>query len=105
MESLRDPGHADILQRTGVGLGDDQRLASARRSSLPLVTCDEKYGGKPAFLDGIATLGKWYLAEVPVDTRVWLRTPAIEPPGRPRLYSRVKSNVPRPLQLPRAVWH
>jgi len=80
------------------------------------VTCDEKYGRNPAFLAGIATLGKWYLAEVPVDTRIWLRTPAIEPPGpgllgRPRLYSRVKPNAPRPLelrellpQLPRAAW-
>jgi len=99
-------------------LGLEMISALHQRGVLPFrwVTCDEKYGGNPAFLDGIATLGKWYLAEVPVDTRVWLRTPAIEPPGpgllgRPRLYSRVKSNAPRPLelrelllQLPRAVW-
>ena len=81
------------------------------------VACDESYGKIPAFLDGIASLGKWYLAEVPSDTRVWLRRPAIEPPGcgpmgRPRLHPRVKPNAPRPLelcalmnQLPASTWH
>lgn len=75
-------------------LGLEMIKALHDRAVLPFrwVTCDEKYGGNPAFLAGIASLGKWYLAEVPVDTRVWLRTPAIEPPGpgllgRPRLYS------------------
>jgi SRSO17 transposase len=100
-------------------LGLEMITALHQRGVLPFrwVTCDEKYGRNPAFLAGIATLGKWYLAEVPVDTRVWLRTPAIEPPGpgllgRPRLYSRVKPNAPRPLelrelllQLPRGAWH
>ena len=100
-------------------LGLQMITALHQRSVLPFrwVTCDEKYGRNPAFLAGIAALGKWYLAEVPVDTRVWLRTPAIEPPGpglmgRPRLYSRVKPNAPRPLelrelllQLPQAAWH
>jgi SRSO17 transposase len=100
-------------------LGLAMIAALHQRGVLPFrwVTCDEKYGRNPAFLAGIATLGKWYFAEVPVDTRVWLRTPAIEPPGpglmgRPRLYSRVKPNAPRPLelrelllQLPRAAWH
>lgn len=81
------------------------------------VTCDESYGKIPAFLDGIASLGKWYLAEVPSDTRVWLRRPAIQPPGcgplgRPRLHPRVKPSTPRPVelcalinQLPARAWH
>jgi SRSO17 transposase len=100
-------------------LGLEMITALHKRGVLPFrwVTCDEKYGRNPAFLAGIATLGKWYLAEVPVDTRVWLRTPAIEPPGpglmgRPRLYSRVKPTAPRPqelrellLQLSPAAWH
>jgi len=90
-----------------------------QRNVLPFrwVACDESYGKIPAFLDGIASLGKWYLAEVPSDTRVWLRRPAIEPPGcgpmgRPRLHPRVKPNAPRPLelcalmnQLPASTWH
>jgi SRSO17 transposase len=49
-------------------------------------------------------LDKWYLAEVPADTRVWLRTPAIEPPGpgplgRPRTHPRVARSAPRPREV------
>ena len=80
------------------------------------MTADETYGKSPGFLDGIAALGKWYLVEVPADTRVWLRTPPVEPPGpgllgRPRTHPRVKRTAPRPyemrelhLHLPRRVW-
>jgi len=105
--------------RTEPELGLEMITALAQRSVLPFrwVTCDESYGKIPAFLDGIAALDKWYLAEVPSDTRAWLRTPAIEPPGqglfgRPRTYPRVKRTAPRPLelralmtQLPQATWH
>jgi len=90
-----------------------------KRAVVPFrwVACDESYGKTPVFLDGIAALDRWYLAEVPSDTRVWLRTPPVEPPGpgpsgRPRIYPRVKLSAPRPLemrtlvaQLPRAAWH
>jgi len=80
------------------------------------VTADEHFGEIPAFLDGIATAGKWYQVEVPVNTRVWLRTPPVQPPGpglmgRPRLHPRVVPGAPRPLelralaaQLPRSAW-
>jgi SRSO17 transposase len=80
------------------------------------VTADEHFGEIPAFLDGIAATGKWYQVEVPVDTRVWLRTPPVQPPGpglmgRPRLHPRVAPGAPRPLelhalatQLPRSAW-
>jgi SRSO17 transposase len=105
--------------RTEPELGLEMIAALVRRGVLPFcwVTCDESYGKIPAFLDGIAALDKWYLAEVPSDTRVWLRTPAIEPPGqglfgRPRTHPRVKRTAPRPLelcvlmtQLPQATWH
>jgi len=104
--------------RTEPELGLEMITALVGREVIPFrwVTCDEKYGKIPAFLDGIAALDKWYLAEVPSDTRVWLRTPAIEPPGygplgRPRIYPRVKRTAPQPLemrtlmvQLPRAAW-
>ncbi len=100
-------------------LGLEMIGALVSRGVLPFrwVTCDESYGKIPAFLDGIASLGKWYLAEVPSDTRVWLRRPAIQPPGcgplgRPRLHPRVKPSAPRPLelcalmnQLPASTWH
>jgi SRSO17 transposase len=80
------------------------------------VTADEHFGEIPAFLDGIAATGKWYQVEVPVTTRVWLRTPAVQPPGqglmgRPRLHPRVAPSAPRPIemkvlatQLPRSAW-
>ena len=80
------------------------------------VACDENFGKNTAFLDGIAALGKWYFAEVPSDTRVWLRTPAVEQPGRgpmgrPRIHPRVVRHAPpaRELRaiaagLPRSAW-
>jgi SRSO17 transposase len=92
--------------------------ALVQRAVVPFqwVTADEAYGKSPVFCDGIATLGKWYLVEVPADTRVWLHTPAIEPPGqgllgRPRLHPRVARNAPRPREvrelvtsLPKSNW-
>lgn len=63
------------------------------------MTADADFGRDPGFLDGVAGLGKWYLAEVPKNTRVWLRTPRVQPPGpsvigRPRLYPRVYPSAP-----------
>ena len=68
------------------------------------VACDAHFGQNPAFLAGIAALGKWYFTEVPCDTRVWLRAPQLEPPGRgplgrPRTHPRVKHSAPRPREL------
>lgn len=88
------------------------------RGLLPFrwVAADAHFGQIPAFLDGVAALGKWYVVEVPSDTRVWLRTPAIEPPGRglfgrPRTKPRVALHAPRPQEvrqlatkLPRSTW-
>jgi SRSO17 transposase len=65
------------------------------------VTADEDFGRDPGFLDGLTALGKWYLVEVPASTRVWRRTPCVQPPGpsligRPRLYPRVPPSAPPP---------
>lgn len=80
------------------------------------VTADEHFGEVPAFLDGIAATGKLYQVEVPVSTRVWLRTPPVQPPGpgllgRPRLHPRVAPSAPPALemralaaQLPPSAW-
>jgi SRSO17 transposase len=100
-------------------LGVEMVTQLVQRAVVPFrwVTCDERYGEIPAFLDGIAALGKWYFAEVAVDTRVWVHTPSVEPPGQgllgaPRKYPRVKRTAPRPyemrelvLQVSRAQWH
>jgi SRSO17 transposase len=80
--------------------------AIARRAVIPFkwVTADETYGKSPIFLDGIASLGKWCLVEVPANTRVWLRTPPVESPGcnvlgRPRTKPRVRRTAPPPQEL------
>jgi SRSO17 transposase len=88
------------------------------KAELPFgwVVADEGYGRNPDFCDGIAALGRCYMVEVPVDTRVWLRTPRVELPGpgllgRPRLYPRVARNAPQPREvrqlisdLPKSKW-
>jgi len=112
-------GVPDALSfQTEPALGLEMISGLVERATVPFrwVTCDETYGEIPPFLDEIAALKKWYLAEVPTDTRVWLRTPAIEPPGRgllgrPRTRPRVRRTAPRPqemrklmAQLPRSAW-
>jgi len=91
-------------------------ILAAGHLAFRWVTADEHFGEIPAFLDGIAATGKWYQVEVPVATRVWLRTPPVQPPGpgllgRPRLHPRVAPSAPRPIelkalaaQLPRSAW-
>jgi SRSO17 transposase len=110
---------ATLTFHTEPELGLEMISALTQRGVVPFrwVACDESYGKIPAFLEGIDALGKWYLAEMPSDTRVWLRTPPIEPPGpgvsgRPRIYPHVRRSAPRPIemralamQLPRTAWH
>lgn len=119
------------LRRQACGIPTDLRFQTEPEIALAMlveilaagdlpfrwVTADEHFGENPAFLDGIATTGKWYQVEVPKNTRVWLHTPAVQPPGpglmgRPRLYPRVAPDAPRPIelkalaaQLPRTAWH
>lgn len=54
-----------------------------RRGCLPFqwVAVDALYGDAPAFLDGVAALGKWYMAEVACSTRVWSQPPRFEVPA------------------------
>jgi SRSO17 transposase len=82
------------------------------RDVLPFqwVTCDEHFGQNPAFLDGLAALGKWYFAEVPSNTRVWLHTPGVEPAGpgllgRPRVRARVRLDTPPAQELRKLAAH
>lgn len=93
--------------------------ALVRAGSVPFhwVTCDEHFGANPAFLDGIADLHKYYVAEVPITTQVWRTTPAVQRPGRgargrPRTRPRVWPNAAKPqalcdiaAQLPQPAWH
>jgi SRSO17 transposase len=81
------------------------------------LTCDEAFGRDGAFLDGIAALGRGYVAEVPHDTQVWLTHPATAVPtwtgrGRRPRKARLVPGEPAPQrvdQLAAAVpldeWH
>jgi len=101
----------DVTFQTEPALALEMVTQLVQRAVVPFrwVTCDEKYGGNPAFLEGIAALGKWYFAEVAVNTRVWRQTPLVEPPGQglfgaPRRHPRVKPTAPRPDELRDLVW-
>jgi SRSO17 transposase len=108
----------DVRFQTEPDLALEMVTELRQRAVVPFrwVTADETYGKSPGFCEGIAALDKWYLVEVPADTRVWLRTPAIEPPGRgllgrPRTRPRVARHAPRPREvrelatgLPKSEW-
>jgi SRSO17 transposase len=77
-----------------------------QRAVIPFrwVTADASYGKNLVFLEEIERLGKWALVEVPADTRVWLRTPPLEPLGRsllgtPSTQPRVARTAPRPREV------
>jgi SRSO17 transposase len=87
--------------QTEPALGLEMISGVLDRKVIPFrwIACDETYGKNPSFLDGIAALGKLYLAEVPADTHVWVRTPTVQQPGpglfgRPRIHLRVRRNEP-----------
>lgn len=110
---------ATVKFQTEMELALDMLQELNGRGVVPFqwIAYDESYGKNPAFLAATAALHKWYMAEVPSDTRVWLRTPRIEDPGqgamgRPRLHKRVRRTAPAPeevrawiLQLPKTAWH
>jgi SRSO17 transposase len=109
---------ADMKFQTETELALEMLQEVNERQVVPFqwVAYDESYGKNPAFLAATAALHKWYMAEVPSDTRVWLRTPQVEEPGqgamgRPRLHRRVRRTAPSPdevraliLSLPRTAW-
>lgn len=81
------------------------------------VTCDEWFGRDPGFLDSVADLDRWYVAEVPHDTRVWRERPQTAVPqwsgrGRRPIRERVVPEEPKPQRvdeiaalLSSADWH
>jgi len=97
---------SDLHFKTEPNLALDMLKQLVMRKMLPFrwVVADAHFGEVPAFLDDVAALGKWYLIEVPCNTRGWLRTPTIEPPGcgalgRPRTHPRVSRRAARPHEL------
>jgi SRSO17 transposase len=79
---------------------------AVRRDCLPFqwVAADALYGDTPAFLDGVAALGKWYFAEVACQTQVWLRQPELWiPPGSGRGRPAAKLRLRHPAHHPHRV--
>ena len=81
------------------------------------VTFDEVYGRDPDFIRGLEELEERYIGEVPKDTRVWLKRPAVQEPGpskgrgAPRRKARVAAGEASPQTvaevagtLPRKAW-
>ena len=109
---------AELCFRTEPELALDmvRELVTRGKVLFQWVTFDEHLGESPSLLDEIEVLGKWYLAEVPCNTRAWLRTPHIEPPGpgllgRPRIRPRLAKRSPRACELrdmagnlPKSAW-
>lgn len=96
----------DLLFQTEPGLAFAMLKQLVARNVVPFrwIVADAHFGEVPAFLDQVAALGKWYLIEVPCNTRGWLHTPPVEPPGcgamgRPRTHSRVARRAARPREL------
>lgn len=108
----------DLRFQTEPELALDMLQGLVKRGVLPFrwVAADAHFGAIPTFLDAVDALGKWYLIEVPADTRAWLHTPTVEPPGcgplgKPRTQPRVSRRAPRPrelrdlaAQLPKQAW-
>ncbi len=88
------------------------------RGCLPFgwVTCDEAFSGSHQFLRRLERAGLVYLADVSVDTLVWLQRPRTEVPaakatGRPPSRERVVAGTPPPVrvdavaaELPHSAW-
>jgi SRSO17 transposase len=78
-----------------------EAIGAESSSHFQWVTGDEGYGADPTFLEGVARLGKWYMAEVPHSTQVWTRLPQTAVPawsgkGRKPTKGRLKPGQPLP---------
>ena len=80
--------------------------------AFPWLTADEGYGGKPGFLQGLASRGQKFVLEVPRTFSVWEKTPKVtEQPyrkggrGRGRKTPRVKSGESLPRSVETVFWH
>jgi SRSO17 transposase len=115
-EEWFDQAHAERWQKCGIpeettfqtkpelGLEMVQELVAEGHLPAQWVTVDEAFGRSTAFLDGVAQLNLWYLAEVPVDTEVWPQRPQTELPagsgqGRPPTRVRLKAGEPTPQRV------
>lgn len=100
----RIPNDLQFQTEPGLALAMLKRLVARKVVPFRWIVADAHFGEVPAFLDQGAALGQWYLIQVPRNTRVWLHTPPVEPPGcgamgRPRIHPRVSRRAARPREL------
>lgn len=77
----------DLTFKTKPELAQEMLAAVVQSHALRCqwVGADEACGGNPAFLEGVAGLGLWYVTEGAHTTRVWAERPALHrPPWRGR---------------------
>jgi SRSO17 transposase len=105
-QRCRDAGvPAGVVFRTKPELAFELLLDVRGRIRHSWATFDEVYGRDPGFLSGLEELGERYIGEVPKDTRVWLKRPAVQEPGpsrgrgAPRTKPRVAAGEPAPVMV------
>jgi SRSO17 transposase len=127
-EEWYDDAHADLRNKCRVPkdfkfkvesqLGQEMIEGLVGRGTLPFrwVVADERYGMNPAFLFGVAGLGKWYLVKVPEIVMVRVGKPTTQPSCEKHLESpggglHVESGPATaleigqiPVQLPESAW-
>ncbi len=69
------PEDATFRTKPQLALGMLAELVAAGSLPTRWVSCNEGYGWSGDFLDGVAALRLGYMAEVPVDTRLWPERP------------------------------
>ena len=74
--ACRVPEAVRFTTKPWLGWAMIEAVVAAGNLSCRWVTCDEAFGCNTELLDKIASLGLWYFAEVPHDTRVWRERPA-----------------------------
>lgn len=111
------PEEVPFTTKPALALEMLQAVVTAGTLRFRWVTCDEAFGRHTDFLDGIAALQRWYFAEVPHDTQVWLTRPATAVPawsgrGRRPRKARLLPGEPAPQRVdqhaaavPAAAWH
>lgn len=99
MDRRRNAGVPDAVTfRTKPELGLEMvQTAMASGLRFRWVGGDSIYGDSPTFLQGLRSLGKWYVVDISSEARVWLTEPTRRPVGQ------VGPNGGRPTKNPKAV--
>lgn len=79
-KKCRVPETLEFQTKPDLGLAMLTEIVDAATLPARWVACDEAFGRATDFLDGVAALGLWYYAEVPLDTRVWRERPRTHVP-------------------------